>query len=219
MDFVEIAGRLGIFFVPFLFSLCFHEFAHGFVAKMRGDRTAEFMGRLTLNPMAHADLVGTYILPITSIVFNLPIFFGWAKPVPVDPRNLKNPRTDMFWVALAGPMSNVLLALVGSFLIAIVALKFNLFASSKALVEMLKIFITTNLFLAFFNLLPIRPLDGGQIIARFLPESWNRKLEENEQMLSWLLLILVVSGVLRVLAYPVLWTAETMVGLALGIVG
>ncbi len=219
MDFVEIAGRLGIFFVPFLFSLCFHEFAHGFVAKMRGDRTAEFMGRLTLNPMAHADLVGTYILPITSIVFNLPIFFGWAKPVPVDPRNLKNPRTDMFWVALAGPMSNVLLALVGSFLIAIVALKFNLFASAKALVEMLKIFITTNLFLAFFNLLPIRPLDGGQIIARFLPESWNRKLEENEQMLSWLLLILVVSGVLRVLAYPVLWTAETMVGLALGIVG
>ena len=96
MDIVEIGGKLAIFFVPFLFALCFHEFAHGLVAKWRGDNTAEQMGRLTLNPMAHADIVGTFILPISAIVFGIPLFFGWAKPVPVNTRNLKNIRTDMF---------------------------------------------------------------------------------------------------------------------------
>ncbi len=114
MDIVAIGGKLGLFFVPFLFALCFHEFAHGLVAKWRGDNTAERMGRLTLNPMAHADILGTFILPISSIVFGIPLFFGWAKPVPVDPRNLKNVRTDMFWIALAGPASNVLLAIVSA---------------------------------------------------------------------------------------------------------
>jgi Zn-dependent protease len=112
-NFVEIGHKLALFYVPFLFALCFHEFAHGWIAKTRGDNTAELMGRLTLNPMAHADMIGTFALPIMAIVFSVPIFFGWAKPVPVNIRNLKNPRVDMFWIALAGPASNILLAVLG----------------------------------------------------------------------------------------------------------
>ncbi|MEI7972731.1 MAG: site-2 protease family protein [Bdellovibrio sp.] len=219
MDLLEIARNVAIFFIPFLFSLCFHEFAHGWVAKLRGDPTAERMGRLTLNPAAHADLVGTYILPIASIVFSLPIFFGWAKPVPVDSRYLKSPRTDLFWIALAGPLSNILLAFLGSFAIALVAVQFASAGAKPALIEILRVFITMNLFLAFFNLIPIRPLDGGAVLARFLPPEWNQKIEEHEALLSWLLLALVVSGALKILAVPVLWTAQFMVRVALALVG
>jgi hypothetical protein len=83
MDILTIATKVAAYFIPFLFALCFHEFAHGWVAKLRGDRTAEMMGRLTMNPLAHMDMVGTFILPMMAIIFNLPFFFGWAKPVPV----------------------------------------------------------------------------------------------------------------------------------------
>ena len=114
MDIVDIGGKLALFYVPFLFALCFHEFAHGQVAKWRGDNTAERLGRLTMNPLAHMDLIGTFLLPVGAIVFGIPIFFGWAKPVPVDSRNLKNVRSDMFWIALAGPLSNVLLAIIAT---------------------------------------------------------------------------------------------------------
>ena len=104
---MEIGYKIGMNFVPFLFALCAHEYAHGLVAKWRGDNTAQALGRLTLNPLAHADPIGTFVLPLAAIIFNVPIFFGWAKPVPVDARQLKNPRTDMFWIALAGPGSNI----------------------------------------------------------------------------------------------------------------
>ena len=217
-DPLAILVKLSIFFVPFLFSLCFHEFAHGWVAKLRGDRTAEMMGRLTLNPFAHADWIGTFLLPISSILFNLPIFFGWAKPVPVNPRNLKSPKSDMFWVALAGPMSNILLALVGSFVLAVVAVSLGGASSVKSIVEILKIFITSNLFLAFFNLIPLHPLDGGKVIARFLPPDLAYKLEQNEMVTSWILLLLIVSGALKILSGPVYMTAEFFVGLALKVV-
>ena len=107
--------RAMIFFVPFLFALCFHEYAHGWVAKLRGDNTAQTMGRLTMNPLVHMDLVGTLILPMMAILNpGMGIFFGWAKPVPVNERNLKNPRIDMFWIALAGPASNLFLAAVSA---------------------------------------------------------------------------------------------------------
>lgn len=113
---VEIVGKVAGTFIPFLFALSFHEFAHGWVAKKRGDRTAEQLGRLTLNPFAHADLVGTFILPLMGILSGWAMF-GWAKPVPVNPRNLKDPKNDMFWVAAAGPLSNFLLAVVALSLI------------------------------------------------------------------------------------------------------
>jgi len=218
MDLLEIATRLVTFFVPFLFSLCFHEFAHGFVAKMRGDNTAERMGRLTMNPVAHIDPIGTLLFPILSILLHSPISFGWARPVPVDSRNLRNPRTDMFWVALAGPASNILLAFVGSFLLVGAAVFFGHAAYFSGIKQLLQSFILVNLFLAFFNLIPINPLDGGKVLARFLSPALNYKIEQNQQIASLLLMVLIFSGLLRFLAIPVELTFNWMLHLASGLV-
>lgn len=203
MDFVEVGAKLALFYVPFLFALCFHEYAHGLVAKWKGDNTADQLGRLTMNPMAHADLVGTVILPISAIVFNIPIFFGWAKPVPVNTRNLKNIRSDMFWIALAGPASNILLAIIGT-LFVFFSLKSGFLGEyTKPVFELMKMFVKINLFLAFFNIIPLHPLDGGKVLARFLPASINYKLEQNEHMTSIVLLMLVMTGALHILSIPV----------------
>ncbi len=217
MDIVEVGGKLALFFVPFLFALCFHEYAHGLVAKWRGDNTAERLGRLTLNPMAHADLVGTFILPISAIVFGIPIFFGWAKPVPVDTRNLKNVRSDMFWIAIAGPMSNVFLALVSTGFM-FMAYRFGFLGQYQRPVHtLLEMFVLTNLFLAIFNMIPLHPLDGGKVLARFLPASINYKLEQNEQMTSLILLGLVMTGVLSVLRIPVYYLFNHLMTFAGGV--
>lgn len=212
---VEIGYKLGIYFVPFLFALCFHEYAHGWVAKRLGDNTAESLGRLTLNPMSHADILGTYILPILAILFATP-FFGWAKPVPVDARNLKSPTKDMFWIALAGPLSNFFLATVGSLALAFLLAGFGGGAGS-ALVEMIRVFILINLFLAFFNLIPLHPLDGGKVFARFLPYEWNRWLEMNQSTLSMILIAAFLLGGFRFLAYPVYIVAQVLISFSAGL--
>lgn len=212
MDLTEIGGRLALFYVPFLFALCFHEYAHGLIAKLRGDNTAEMMGRLTLNPMAHADLFGTFLLPIGAIAFGIPIFFGWAKPVPVNARNLRNVRSDMFWIALAGPASNVLLAIASTAFL-FFAMKFQVLGTyEESVVKLMQMFILTNLFLAIFNILPIHPLDGGKVLARFLPASLNYKLEQNEHVTSMVLLVLVFSGALGVLRVPVVACFNLLMG-------
>lgn len=221
MDILELLRNFLSFFVILLFSLCFHEYAHGLVAKWRGDNTAEMMGRLTMSPLPHMDMTGTVVLPLITILFNsmgyhLP-FFGWAKPVPVNPRNLKNPRTDMFWIALAGPLSNVLLAVLGTGLLvgaAFTMVTSPYFTGTRSLLQQ---FIMTNLFLAIFNILPLHPLDGGKVLARFLPTSVNDKLEQYESVSSILLLGLVFMGALKVLVIPVMWSYNLLVGLAVGV--
>lgn len=216
MDIVEVGGKLALFYVPFLFALCFHEYAHGVVAKWHGDNTAEQLGRLTLNPMAHADLVGTFILPISAIVFGIPIFFGWAKPVPVDIRNLKNVKTDMFWIALAGPMSNILLALAST-LFMFFAYQYGFLGNyARPVHSLLEMFVLTNLFLAIFNILPLHPLDGGKVLARFLPASINYKLEQNQQISGFILLALVMTGMLSVLRTPVFYLFNHLMAFANG---
>lgn len=193
----DIVQKLVIYFGPFLFALCFHEFAHGWVARRKGDNTAHIMGRLTMNPVAHIDPMGTLFLPIMSILTGFP-GIGWAKPVPVDARNLKRPRQDMFWIALAGPASNVLLAFVGALIFA-TARAMALIEPDSAIVTLMVIFIQINFLLAIFNFIPIHPLDGGKIIARFLPASWDAKMEQYQNYLMVGLFILMVTGGLHVL--------------------
>ena len=200
MDPMETAVRVGLFFLPFLFSLCFHEFAHGYVAKRCGDNTAELMGRLTMNPLAHIDWIGTVAFPIIGILSGLPIF-GWAKPVPVNPHNLRDEKNHMFLVALAGPLSNLLLFVLGllvyGLLIHVVQLPLN-----HAAYQLIPSFLFLNLILAFFNLLPMHPLDGGKIVERFIPPAWNRWLEDHQAAMNILLVVFVVSGAFVYLARP-----------------
>ena len=209
------------FFVILLFSLCFHEYAHGLVAKWKGDPTAEQMGRLTLSPFPHMDLTGTVILPAITIFMNamgasLP-FFGWAKPVPVNVRNLQNPRKDMFWIALAGPASNILLALIGTFIL--IGVNRYVVGSSyyRPMTHLIQQFMVTNLFLAFFNLIPVNPLDGGRIVSRFLPRTWAYRMEQYESMTSLILLGVIFLGGLKWLAIPVLKVFSVLLGVAYGI--
>ena len=218
---IETAFTVMKFFIPFLFALCFHEFAHGWVARLKGDRTAEIMGRLTLNPLAHADPIGTVVFPILAIVSGLPLF-GWAKPVPVDERNLKNPRRDMFWISAAGPASNFLLALIGAVALGLYVKFAAVQVASEdiaamTIIEVLKMFITINVFLAVFNLIPLHPLDGAKILARFLPHSANRWLEDMQGYTSFVLLGLFFLGGFWVIGVPAHWLARMLFGLANGV--
>ena len=185
-------------YIPLLFSLSFHEFAHAFIAKKKGDVTAEMQGRLTLNPVAHMDIVGTVLLPLIAIATALPVF-GWAKPVPVRESVLKNPKKDMFWIALAGPLSNIILAVAGSF---VTMTLYLLSFYDEVVLKWCQAFIFINLLLAFFNLLPLHPLDGGKIIARFLPFRWNDWLERTQVYSSWFLIAFFVIGGFRLIATP-----------------
>jgi len=200
MDIMETVSKIGMFFIPFLLSLSFHEYAHGFVANLRGDPTAKMMGRLTMNPFAHADLIGTIILPMLAVMTSIP-FFGWAKPVPINERNLRNPRTDVFWVALAGPASNLLLATLGVGIMSLVYHQFfdnpEYFNMARAAMSFGAYFVLINLGLAFFNFIPVHPLDGGKIIARFLPYSVNQSLERAQPILNILLLVLFLTSALQ----------------------
>ncbi len=192
MDSMDTLTRVALIFVPFLFALCFHEYAHAWMAKKLGDNTADDLGRLTLNPLSHADPLGTFFFPIMAIVSGGGFFFGWAKPVPVNPRNLKHPLKDMFWVALAGPGSNILLGVIGALALGTMAVVLNAHPMLQSLSSPLAFFIKINLFLAVFNLIPIHPLDGGKILARFLPYNANRWLEQNSGTLSMIFLGLIL---------------------------
>lgn len=176
------------------------------MAKRKGDNTAEIMGRVSMNPMVHIDWLGTVILPISAIVFNMPLF-GWAKPVPVNGRNLKKPKEDLFWIALAGPLSNVLLFVVG-LVAASVFVHGGVLESvprDQAMIyqRMIGMFLILNLFLAIFNMIPVYPLDGSKVLARFLSPQANQWLIENQATLNMVLIGLFIFGAFSILARPV----------------
>jgi Zn-dependent protease len=202
MNLYEFGARIALIYIPLLFSLCIHEYAHGVIAKWKGDDTADRQGRLNLNPLSHADMIGTFILPLSMLYFSGPII-GWGKPVPVDERNMKNPRADMFWVAFAGPLSNVLMGIVGAIVVAVTMVYFPGRTYSTAVQTFFFAFVRINLLLAIFNLIPVHPLDGGKVLARFLPQHVNDKLEANQQISGIVLMFLLLTGLLSFLFQPI----------------
>lgn len=217
IDMMEMIARIGLYFIPFLFALSFHEFAHAWVAKRKGDNTAELMGRLNVNPFAHADMIGTFLLPMMAILSGWNFLFGWAKPVPVNAYNLRYPKEDMFWIAIAGPLSNLFLAIVGAFIFVAFVLFGPKGGTADMVAQMLSFFIVINLVLCIFNMIPLHPLDGGKVMARFLPDSMNRMLEEQQMALQVILIVFFVTGGFRYLAIPVFWLRDVILGTFLGL--
>ena len=188
------------FIIVFVFfSVVCHEIAHGYVALKLGDPTAYKMGRLTFNPVPHIDLVGTILLPAFLLISNSPILLAWAKPVPVNPGFFKNPKTGMMWVALAGPATN--------FAIAIILTLFLHLAGSilpSILVHSLAMAALMNIVLMVFNLLPIPPLDGSRIVARFLDGQALYNYRKLERFGIFIVFGLLYLGVISSILYPAL---------------
>lgn len=153
-----------------LFSAILHEIAHGYVAERLGDPTARLMGRLTLNPRKHIDPFMSVLLPLMLIISGSPVIFGAAKPVPVDPFNLRDGRRDMALVALSGPLTNIFIAIFAALLLKVLSLSSIFYLQAPIVYDLLSIAVRINLLLAIFNLLPIPPLDGSKVFSLLLPE-------------------------------------------------
>jgi Zn-dependent protease len=204
MDELSVIQRIAVWILPVIFAITVHEVAHGWVAKKYGDNTASRLGRLTLNPVKHVDLLGTIILPGLLLMTGTGFIFGWAKPVPVDASNFKRPLQDMAIVALAGPVSNLIMALIWALIIRLgIFIGTNAEAISLPLIYTGVAGISINLVLAMINLLPIPPLDGSRILTGILPSYWAWQYNRLERYGFILLLVLLYTKILNViLEYP-----------------
>ncbi|PAX07124.1 site-2 protease family protein [Sphingomonas lenta] len=171
----NIIYRAAVWIVPLVIAIVFHEVAHGWVARFLGDPTAAEQKRLSFNPIRHVDPIGTVVLPLSLAVAGAPVF-GWAKPVPVVSRRLRNPRVGMMLVALAGPGMNILLATVGAIGLGLVfGVSDGITGAARFAADMLFSFVVVNVFLALFNLLPLPPFDGGHVVEGLLPRPLARE--------------------------------------------
>jgi len=187
-------------FVILIASLTFHEAAHAWTANKLGDPTAKMLGRLSLNPAVHVDVIGTIVFPLIAIVSGIPLL-GWAKPVPVDIRNLKHPRRDFAIVALAGPVSNLILAAIGA--VVFKSIYGPEVTTSEVILNSVFLFVSVNVLLAVFNMIPIPPLDGGNVLMGVLPESMAATVDRLRPWGFLLLYALMLSGVLSAITSPV----------------
>lgn len=195
---------LELFFiiVILLFSVMIHECAHGLVALLFGDDTAKREGRLSLNIMRHIDLVGTIILPLILLITRSGIIFGWAKPVPVRAGRLRNPARDYTLVSLAGPISNILLALVFAFILPLSMMVFKEHGVNPSIAKLVFFGVRINIILGMFNLLPIPPLDGSHVLAYLLPYPLSVRYQQMARYGILIMLILILTDSLK---YPFLF--------------
>lgn len=203
MDFNNIIQAIAIYAIPVLFAITLHEAAHGYVAHHFGDPTATLMGRVTLNPIRHIDLIGTVLMPLfLYLVTAGSLVFGYAKPVPVDFNKLRNPKRDMIWVAMAGPAANLLMALGWGALLYILL---GVGVREHFFIEMCRGGVLWNVVLFVFNLFPLPPLDGGRVLTGLLPLRQALAFSRIERWGFLILIVLIVSGIITKLwLYPLM---------------
>jgi Zn-dependent protease len=213
----DLLHSLSVWLLPVLTAITLHEAAHGWMAEKLGDDTARRLGRVTFNPIAHIDPFGTLILPGLLILFGAPFIFGWAKPVPVAFHRLRRPKRDMIWVALAGPLTNIALAVLCG--LAFHGVDWLPAAGAGWVADNLANAMAINVVLATFNMLPIPPLDGGRVVTGLLPYPWSWRFARLERygLLLVIGLLVIVPLVARELGYPfnplawILWPAISVV--------
>ena len=195
MDTTNLIQTVSVYAIPVIFAITLHEAAHGYAAKYFGDSTAYMMGRVTLNPFSHIHLVGTILLPLLLYFStNAALLFGFAKPVPVDFGNLRHPKRDMVWVALAGPASNLVQAIVWALLFVVYT---DFGVSEKFFLAMCKAGVLSNVVMFAFNLFPLPPLDGGRIVVGLLPWKQAYQFSRVEPYGFYIVMALVITGVVN----------------------
>jgi Zn-dependent protease len=213
-SFAERLQLLSVQLVPFIMAVVFHEYAHGFVANRWGDNTAKSAGRLTLNPIPHMDPLGTLIFPIVNMLTGMNLLFGWARPVPINPKLFTKYRPALFFVSLAGPGMNFLLAVVSAaVLCALFAWVPHDFYLFEPLISMAYASVSINYALGIFNLIPLPPLDGSKMIQSFLSMKATLVYERLAQYSFFILMALLLTGALSVLAYPIHFFTQGTVAL------
>lgn len=217
MDIASIIQTITVYAIPLIFAITIHETAHGYVARMCGDPTAYMLGRLTLNPIKHIDPVGTILVPgalliMSAITGMSGIIFGWAKPVPINFRNLRNPKTDMIWVAAAGPGANLVQAILWAIILKIL---FIVGIDSDFLAQMCLAGVSCNIVLMALNLIPIPPLDGGRIVTGLLPPGMAWQYSRIEPYGMYILFALILTGTLSFFMRPFMHLGSSIVRLFL----
>jgi Zn-dependent protease len=204
MNIDTIIYNIAVWSLPVLFAITVHEVAHGWVANKLGDSTAKMLGRLTLNPFKHIDPIGTVVVPLAMVLMQTGFVFGWAKPVPVNMNKLNSPRKDMAIVAIAGPLSNLIMAIFWVFIFKLGSTVITDPNIAKGIMAMGRAGILINLILFVFNLLPIPPLDGSRVLSGFLPKSLSAVMDKIEPYGLFIVIGLLYFGVLNSILSPVI---------------
>lgn len=211
LDLSNIVRHIVISAFPILIAIVFHELSHGFVANRLGDPTAKMMGRLTLNPIAHIDPIGTILMPLMLLILtNGQFVFGYAKPVPINPMNFKNPKRDMAISAAAGPVTNILLSIFSILILKLVIAPLSFFlpesVSSTVMTPLIMIFqssVVVNVVLAAFNMIPIPPLDGGRVLTGFLSHNQAVSFSKIEPFGFIIVIFLIATGIANYFVMPI----------------